>query len=120
MPLYNERKVVLYCNKDGALDNLPFKPEKIFPISNNAWGDNWNLIEDSKEYIRQNSAKDMLFLFCCGPFGNILCCELTKFNADNTYLDIGSTLNPFLNTGFVRQYYLQNSFWSQLECEWGE
>jgi hypothetical protein len=120
LPMYSDRKVVLYCNKYGDVDNLPFKPEKLFPISVNAWEKNWNLIEESKEYIKENGAKDMVFLFCCGTLGNILCHELTKFSPDNTYIDIGSTLNPFLKTGFVREYYVSNSFWSQLECKWGE
>jgi len=112
--------VVLYCNKDGDIDSLPFKPDKIFPVSNNAWDSDWDIIEESKDYILQSKAKDVLFLMCCGPFGNILCHELTKFNADNTYIDVGSTLNPFLKTGFARHYYVDNSVWSQLECVWGE
>jgi len=120
LPLYNARKVVLYCNKDGDIDSLPFKPDKIFPVSNNAWDSDWDIIEESKDYILQSKAKDVLFLMCCGPFGNILCHELTKFNADNTYIDVGSTLNPFLKTGFARHYYVDNSVWSQLECVWGE
>ena len=120
LPIYNKRDVVLYCNESGSLENLPFKPSKVFPISNNAWGNNWGLIEETKEYIDKNNCKDVLFLFCCGPFGNILCHELTDFNDNNTYIDIGSTLNPFLQTGFHRQYYLQNSFWSTMKCQWGE
>ena len=120
MPIFSSSNVVLYCNENSKLNELPFKPKKYFPISNNAWESNWDLIEKSKEYITDYKVKDSLFLFCCGPFGNILCHELTDFNDNNTYIDIGSTLNPFLQTGFHRQYYLQNSFWSTMECKWGE
>jgi hypothetical protein len=120
IPIFSRRNVVLYCNENSKLNELPFGPKKYFPISNNAWGGNWDLIEKSKEYITDFKVKDNLFLFCCGPFGNILCHELTKFDPDNTYLDIGSTLNPWLETGFDRQYYVQGSPWSNMKCVWGE
>ena len=45
---------------------------------------------------------------CAGPFGNILTHQLFEHNDNNTYIDIGSTLNPFLlgeigkNRGYLR------------------
>ena len=121
LPLYSKRKTVLYCHKDGDLNSLPFTPEKVFPISKNAWANEWHLIEESKRYIDGNNIKDHIFLFCCGPFGNILCHELTNFNSSNTYLDIGSTLNPYLKSeGFKRDYYVGNTFFANQACVWGK
>ena len=112
---------MLYCNDEGDINSLPFSPDKIFPISKNAWEHDWDLIEESKKYIKDNNIKDYLFLFCCGPFGNILCHELTEFNQNNTYLDIGSTLNPYLKSeGFQRDYYMGNTFFANMECTWGK
>lgn len=120
IPLFAQKKVILYCHKNGNINNLPFQPIKVFPIGNNAWDSNWNLIEKSKQYISKHKIEDHLFLFCCGPFGNILCHQLTEFNDKNTYLDIGSTLNPFLKSeGFVRDYYIEGSYFSQQQCVWG-
>ena len=63
----------------------------------------------------------MVFLFCCGPFGNILCHELTEYEPNNTYLDIGSTLNPYLKSaGFERFYYMGDNVFSKMECVWGD
>lgn len=119
LPIFKERETVLYCNSQGKIDNLPFKPTQVFPVEHNAWAYNWNYIEDSKMFIKANDIKDAIFLFCCGPFGNVLAYELTACCPENTYLDIGSTLNPYLQSeGFVREYYVQGSYFSQSICEW--
>lgn len=120
IPLFSERPVVLFCNKNGQIDNLPFKPVMIFPIDNNAWEKNWSLIEDSKLIFSDPKWTDCIVLFCCGPFGNILAHELTKHNDKNTYLDIGSTLNPWLKSaGFERHYYMGDNVFSRMTCKWG-
>ena len=119
LPLYNKRNVVLYCNKNAKINNLPFTPYMVIPVENNAWEHNWDLIEISKEIIDTLPEKNMLFLFCCGPFGNILTYELTKYNSDHTYLDIGSTLNPFLKSaGFERDYYMGDNYFSKMIGAW--
>jgi len=119
IPTYRERQTVLFCNSNSKVENLPFEPRAIFNISYNAWEDNWSTIEEAKKYIAQNNIQDHIFLFCCGPFGNILCHQLTQFNDRNTYLDIGSTLNPLLKSaGFERDYYMGNNFFSNLIGAW--
>lgn len=121
IPLFSERPVVLFCNKNGKTDNLPFKPAMIFPVENNAWEENWSLIEDAKTIFSDPKWVDCIVLFCCGPFGNILSYELTKVNPNNTYLDIGSTLNPWLQSaGFERHYYMGDNFFSRLTGEWDQ
>lgn len=116
LPIFKDKIVVLFCNADGKIENLPFKPYMVFPVENNAWEANWNFIEITKD-LKINNA---LFLFCCGPFGNILAYELTKNNPNNTYLDIGSTLNPWLKSaGFERHYYMNDSYFSKMICKWG-
>lgn len=119
IPLYNERDVVLVCQQNGSISNLPFRPSHVFKISNNAWKVNYSLIEELKSFIDQHNIENNIFLFCCGPFGNILCHQLTKHNANNTYLDIGSTLNPWLQSaGFERDYYMGDNIFSQLKGTW--
>jgi hypothetical protein len=121
LPLYKERQIVLFCNSKSTVERLPFRPDIVLSVENNAWANNWDLIEQTKNMITKNNMKNMLFLFCCGPFGNILCYELTKHCDENTYLDIGSTLNPFLQSeGFKRHYYSGNNFFSNLTCSWGK
>lgn len=121
IPLFAKKPVILFCNENGNIDNLPFKPLSVIYLSNNAWQYNWSIIEEAKWLIKTCDFRDMIFLFCCGPFGNILCHELTEYEPKNTYLDIGSTLNPYLGSaGFDRFYYMGDNVFSRMECIWGD
>ncbi len=121
IPIYRKRNVVLFCNERGNVNNLPFTPQKTFFVANNAWQDSFHVLNDAKTFIRSEKISDHLFLFCCGPFGNILCHQLTELEPSNTYLDIGSTLNPLLKSaGFERDYYMGENFFSKLEGAWGQ
>lgn len=123
IPLFKERPVVLFCNENGKIDNLPFTPYMVFPLKNNAWEYNWNVLDNAKlitSSLKKQGMYNLLYLFCCGPFGNILCHQLTECEPNNTYLDIGSTLNPWLQSaGFERFYYLGDNVFSRMECSWG-
>lgn len=119
LPLFNKRNTILFCNEKGKVENLPFKPTKVFKVGNSALKNNVKIVQEAKEYIDNNSVNNSIFLFCCGPLGNVLAHRLTEHNSNNTYLDIGSTLNPFLKSeGFKRDYYTWNNFFSSLVGEW--
>jgi hypothetical protein len=121
VPLFKERPVVIFCNENGKIDNLPFSPYIVVPVKHNAWEYNWNLVEEAKFMIDNAGLTDMIFLFCCGPFGNILCHQLTDYEPSNTYLDIGSTLNPYLQSeGFQRDYYLGENYFSKMVGVWDQ
>ena len=69
-------------------------------------------------YIPSNDT-NKLFLFACGPFGNMLAHQLWESNKKNTYLDIGSTLNLWLHSeGFIRDYYKDGSHYQNKVCVW--
>ena len=117
IPYYVTQKVILVCNRNGKVDNLPFKPEKIYWIDNHAYKTNNDLIETIKS--DHAYTKDHLFLFSAGPLGNMLAHKLWEANKNNTYLDIGSTLNPWLQAeGHKRDYYIGKSL-GQRVCNWG-
>lgn len=114
IPEYQNHKVYLIANKNSQIKNLPFKLEKFYPVEETAFIKNYDLIEK----IQSENIKNGLFLFCAGPFGNILAHQLFKFNSNNIYLDIGSTLNPWLKSeGFKRDYY-NGGYYSQKICLW--
>jgi len=114
---YKNWDVHLVANKNSIVDNLPFGVEKFYPVENTAWKFNYDLIETIKSF----DYKDKLFLFAAGPFGNMLSHQLWESNQNNTYLDIGSTLNPWLkSSGFHRTYFLDNSDCTNKVCVWGE
>lgn len=111
---YKNYDIHLIANKNSKIQNLPFKVEKFYPVGFSAWINNYSLIEE----ILNTNPKNKLFLFCCGPFGNILAHQLLLNNKENIYLDIGSTLNPWLQSeGFKRDYYC-NGYFSERKCIW--
>ena len=115
IPEYGNWKVNLVAHEDSNISKLPFEISKFFPIKKNAWVENLNLIGEMKKL----KTEDELYLFCAGPFGNILTHQLWDNNKRNTYLDIGSTLNPFLETEGFKRGYLHGSDDLNKVCVWG-
>ena len=113
IPLYKERDIHLVTHKDTNLDNLPFKVEKFYPIDYNAWIVN----RDLPYQILEQDPKDKLFLFAAGSFANILSHKLWVNNKNNTYLDVGSTLNIWTKVERLqRDYYMGNKELENLCC----
>jgi hypothetical protein len=111
VPLYQEYKIALVCHRSASTKALPFKVHKDFRVTRNAWRSNHSLIGQMRAYIERENARGMLFLLCAGPFSCILAHQLHAFCEDNTYLDIGSTLDPYLfgASGLTRGYLQENA-----------
>ena len=93
--------VILVKKKKGNKENLPFNVEEYIPITGTAWRDNFNLVNELSN--RDDSNK--LYLYSAGPLGNMLAAKQWEKNKNNIYIDIGSTLNPWLvgkNRGFLK------------------
>lgn len=96
LPEFKNKKIILVCNENAILDNLPFDIVKDFRIGSNCMINNYNLINDIKEYIEENFIDGHLFLFSAATLSNFLIYELYKSFDTNQYLDIGSSLAPFM------------------------
>lgn len=111
--LYQERDIWLVTHKNTDLSNLPFSVERFFPIDYNAWIVNKEL----PEQILAECPKDKVFLFAAGSFANILAHKLWQSNQNNTYLDVGSTLNPWTQVERLkRDYYMGDTVYASLSC----
>lgn len=111
IPEFSKYEVVLFARDDARIEDLPFNVEHV-PISRNAFVYNFDLVDNFP--IHQYTNK--LFLFCAGPLGNMLAASFWRKNKTNTYLDIGSTLNPYLtepNRGYLnkRKSELKTCVW---------
>lgn len=109
---FKTQKIHLVANKESKIKDLPFEVEKFYPVEYNAWVNNLDLIDE----ILQREYTDKLFLFCAGPLSNILCYKLWQNNKNNVYLDIGSTLDLWIDTGNTRGYYLGIEYYSNFIC----
>jgi hypothetical protein len=116
IPEFNkwEGRVVLFANKNGINKELPFKVDKYIPLNLNSWKEPElsKIIEESKLLV--NEKNDQLFLFSAGPLGNILSHTLHSYNKNNTYIDIGSTINPWVvgnNRGYLKGNNKKTCIW---------
>ena len=107
--------VHLVAHETSNINNLPFKVEEFYPVGDSAWKNNYDLIEK----IKNNNFSNKLFLFSCGPFGNILAHQLWEQNKNNTYIDVGSTLNFWTNAKSFQRYYMFGGHYGSLICVWG-
>lgn len=105
IPEFNswDGEVIVIANENGSAEDLPFKVDMYYPIDLHSWKYmNINtIIKNLKEKLNENQ----LFLFSGGMVGNILAHRLHEENKNNTYLDIGSTINPWIvgnNRGYLR------------------
>lgn len=119
VPLFLDYDVYIVCNEKAVLEKLPFYKniKKDWRVSSNAWKNNHEIEKEIKNLNISNS----LFLFAAGPYSKILCHRLWQFNKKNTYLDIGSTLDPLLfgSRGFTRGY-LRGAATLKKICIWEE
>jgi len=107
-PVFNEYKTVFVCNEKADLTVLPFLV-KDFRVGYNAMVQDYGVIEEIKNWIRENDTSGYLFLFAASTLSKMAIHQLYEFCDRNTYLDIGTTLNPFMNMRIDRTYL--KSFW---------
>ena len=106
IPELNNHKVNIVVNKNSKIDGLSFNVNKVWYVGTDAWYSDYKLIDVLLKYINDNNIKNELFLFAAGPLANILTYELWK-NSDreNSYIDVGSILDPYLNLKITRGYH---------------
>lgn len=111
IPEFSNHDIVLFAREDARVNDLPFPVEHI-PITPQAFIDNFDLVN---EFPIENY-QDKLFLFCAGPLGNMLAAKFWEKNKHNTYLDTGSTLNPYLTE--TNRGYLSGKETALKTCIW--
>lgn len=101
----------------GNISKLPFNVDVTYTIGPNAWVNNTDVYEKLRKQIINNDTKNELFLFCAGPYANILVSKLYEEFPNNTYLDLGSVFNIELGIGANRGYLSRNSNINKI-CIW--
>lgn len=117
IPALRERDVHLIHHTSAKLDNLPFSIKKSWTVGNNAFVNDHEVVGEIKTYIKENEVMNAVFLFACSTLANLAIHELHMFNKDilydNSFIDVGSTLNPFIGLGVTRGY-LRGAFYNEL------
>lgn len=113
VPIFSNKKVVMIVNECANVQNLPFTVVKDFRVGSNCFINNYDIIEEIKNYIIDNDIKDHIFLVSAASLSNILIYQLYEINNQNTYIDIGSTLNPMMDmTGWKGTRVYLNQYWN--------
>ena len=115
IPVLKDRDILYIVNKAADLEGLPFKIKKDFRIGSNCMIDNYGTIDEVKKYIRENDIKDHIILCSAASLSNFVIRTCFEDNSNNTFLDIGSCLNPYLGLkgweytrGYLTHYWLNS------------
>jgi len=97
VPIFTDKKIILIINESANINKLPFDVIKDFRVGTNCFINDYSLIAEIKKYITDNKIEDYVFLISAASLSNLLVHQLFEFNDKNTYIDIGSTLNPMVD-----------------------
>lgn len=122
-PLFSRYPGVFVCNEAANLSGLDFI-KKDFRVGYNAMINDYGMISQIADWIRNSKIEGYLFLFSASTFSKLAIHQLFREFPKNTYLDVGTTLNGFINMSTERQYL--GDFWYEKEspadtfkvCRW--
>lgn len=114
-PLFMNREILYVVNEMADTSKLPFEISKKFEIGSNCMVDNYDTAEKVKDYIRETGTKDAIVLCSAASLSNFVIYDGFRDNQNNTFLDIGSCLNPLLGLegwkytrGYLTGYWLNS------------
>jgi hypothetical protein len=111
-----EKGVTLICNHKAKKDNFPFNVNKIIPFPDNCvefWevsGDGFIEMLINEIGVKQNE----LFFISCGPVSEIIIHKLYTNNPNNTYIDVGSSIDEFVHGYKTRPYMNKGTIYSNM------
>lgn len=113
IPLLSGREIIYVVNEMADTTKLPFDISKRFNIGSNCVVNNYDTAEKVKNYIQNNKTENAVILCSAASLSNYVIYECFKDNDKNTFLDIGSCLNPLLSLegwkytrGYLTSYWL--------------
>ena len=99
IPEIHKKPIIIVLNENARLDSLVangFNIVKDFRVGTNCFINDYHIIEQMRSYIKENKIENHVFLVSAASLSNLIIYELFKEFPNNTFIDIGSTLNPIL------------------------
>lgn len=110
------RPVNLICNYRAKKINFPFKVQDFVMFPDDCiryWDESGDsFIENIKEEFK--GKENELFFISCGPVSEIIIHELYENNPNNTYIDVGSSIDEFIHGRKTRPYMEPTSQYGQM------
>lgn len=110
VPELQKKKIVLICNENADLSKSKLNIIKDFRIGRNAMINNFDLHKIVEDWIKENNIENHVFCFSASSLTNITVYELFQKYSNNTYLDIGTTLNYLFGFPCTRGYL--QAYWT--------
>lgn len=104
IPILRQKKIVLICSENAKLEETGFNIVKDFRVGKNCIINDHHLAGEISEWISDNNIQDHVFLFSASSLSEVLIHNLFKENKNNTYIDIGTTLHPYMGLDIARDY----------------
>lgn len=112
IPIFSTKPVVMIVNEHADLENLPFEIYKDFRVSRSCFTNDYHLSEELKKLIINDNINNFFFLFSAASLSNLLIHDLYMLRNSNTYIDIGSSLNPLMKlSGWKQNRYYLIEYW---------
>tara|TARA_R110000824_G_scaffold101004_1_gene239914 strand:- start:279 stop:1076 length:798 start_codon:yes stop_codon:yes gene_type:complete len=115
VPLFAQRDILYVVNQLADISKLPFEVKKSFEIGSNCMINDYHIADEVKQYIKNNNIENHIILCSAASLSNYVIYENFKENPNNTFLDIGSCLNPLLGLegwkytrGYLTHYWLNS------------
>jgi len=128
LKIFPNRDIIYVVNERADLRGLPFKVKKDFRIGSDCMKKNSNIHFDIFEYIIRENIRNSIVLCSAASLSNIIIHKCYSTFPDNTYLDIGSTLNPYLGEDmktcmhtrdYLRSYWMgEKNFYGNQVDKW--
>ena len=124
VPVLVDRDIIYVANENANISKLPFDVKKHFSVGSNCMINDYHLAKEVKKHIDDNNLKDYIVLCSAASLSNVITYECFKDNPNNTFIDIGSCLNPLLDLegwkytrGYLTSYWLnsQSRFNTQVD-----
>ena len=110
------RDVILICNYRAREENFPFNVSKIIQFPDNCisfWEENGDSF--IKTVIDEfTNTKNQLFFISCGPVSEIIIHNLYSNNRNNTYIDVGSSIDEYVHGNKTRPYMDNNAIYNKI------
>jgi len=115
VPLFKNREIIYVANKAAKVENLPFKIKKHFKVGKNCPVNDYYLVDEIRKYIKENNIKNHIILCAAASLSNYIIHQCYEENPNNTFIDVGSCLNPYLGLegwkhtrGYLTGYWLNS------------
>lgn len=101
-----ERTVFLVVNRKMDVSKLPFEVTKVWRVDDDALKNNCSTHDAINKYVSENNVEGAVFLIAAGPYSCVIVDKC--FEKKNTFIDIGSSLDPYMGTHSRRYQTSEN------------